>query len=152
MTNIEEESHIKQCYLLAEEAVGNGDKPFGALPVIDGKVLLTAVNTVNSDNDKTRHAETNLVTEAWRRFSPHELAQCRLYTSTEPCAMCTGAIYVAGIPTIIFGCSAESLYELFGSDLSIPSREILALGQRETAVIGPILEDEGLKIHRAFWT
>jgi tRNA(Arg) A34 adenosine deaminase TadA len=66
--------------------------------------------------------------------------------------MCTGAIYAAGIPTIIFGCSAESLYELFGSDLSIPSREILALGQRETAVIGPILEDEGLKIHRAFWT
>jgi tRNA(Arg) A34 adenosine deaminase TadA len=152
MEYTEQGSHIKQFYALAEEAVKNGDEPFGALLVRDGKVVLTAVNTVTSDNDKTHHAETNLVAEAWQRFSPHELARCMLYTRTEPCAMCTGAIYAAGIPTIVFGCSAEALYELVGSDLSIPSREILALGQRETAVIGPLLEEEGLKIHRKYWT
>jgi tRNA(Arg) A34 adenosine deaminase TadA len=151
MKYTEQESHIKHCYVLAEEAVGNGDEPFGALLVRDGRVVLTAVNTVNSDNDVTRHAETNLVTEARRHFSADELAQCTLYTSTEPCAMCTGAIYAAGIPTIVFGCGADPLYELVGSDFSISSREILALGKRETAVFGPVLEEEGFQIHRAYW-
>lgn len=151
MTITEYEPHIQQCYALAGEAVGNGDHPFGALLVRDGEVVLTAVNTVHSENDETRHAEINLVADAGRQFSAEELGQCTLYTSTEPCAMCTGAIYAAGIPAIVFGCGAEALYELTGSDLSIPSRDILALGQRETAVLGPVLEEEGLKIHRAFW-
>ena len=151
MTSSKHEKFIQLCYTLAEKAVGNGDHPFGALLVRDGAVVQTAVNTVHSDNDETRHAEINLVSEAGRRFGPETLARCTLYTSTEPCAMCTGAIYAAGIPTIVFGCSARALYDLTGSDLSIPSRDILALGQRETAVIGPILEEEGLQIHHSYW-
>lgn len=151
MTSSKHDKFIQLCYTLAEEAVGNGDHPFGALLVRDCAVVQTAVNTVHSDNDETRHAEINLVSEAGRQFGPETLAHCTLYTSTEPCAMCTGAIYAAGIPTIVFGCSAQALYDLTGSDLSIPSRDILALGQRETAVIGPILEEEGLQIHRSYW-
>jgi tRNA(Arg) A34 adenosine deaminase TadA len=151
MVSTKDEAYIRQCYTLAREAVGNGNHPFGALLEKDGQVVLTAVNTVHSANDKTRHAEINLVAEAGRRFSAGELAHCTLYTSTEPCAMCTGAIYAAGIPAIVFGCSAKALYDLLHSDLSIPSRDILALGQRQTAVIGPILEEEGLQIHRAYW-
>ena len=151
MTFKEQESLIRRCYALAREAAANGNHPFGALLEKDGEVVLTAVNTVHSDKDETRHAEINLVVEAMRRFSAQELAQCTLYTSTEPCAMCTGAIYAAGIPAIVFGCSAGALYALLDSDLSIPSRDILALGQRETAVIGPVLEEEGLQIHTAYW-
>ena len=151
MTSIEHDNHIRRCYALAQEAVGNGNHPFGALLVLDGKIALTAVNTVHTENDNTRHAEINLVVEAERRFNPEELARSTLYTSTEPCAMCTGAIYAAGIPAIVFGCSAAALYDLVGSDFSIPSREILALGQRTVTVTGPILEAEGLQIHRGYW-
>jgi tRNA(Arg) A34 adenosine deaminase TadA len=152
MNSTNHEPFILRCYALAREAVANGNHPFGALLVKGGQIILTAVNTVHSDKDETRHAEINLMAEAGRRFSADELAQCTLYTSTEPCAMCTGAIYAAGIPTIVFGCSAEALYDLLKSDLSIPSRDILALGQRGTAVIGPILKEEGLEIHKAYWT
>jgi tRNA(Arg) A34 adenosine deaminase TadA len=74
-----------------------------------------------------------------------------LYTSTEPRAMCTGAIYAAGIPAIVYGCSAAALCNLVGSVLSIPSRDILAVGQHHTKVTGPILEEEGLQIHRGYW-
>lgn len=151
MSRKEDAVFMRECFGLAAEAVGNGDHPFGALLVMDGEAVLTAVNTVHSDNDETRHAEINLVSEAGRRFSADELAGCTLYTSTEPCAMCTGAIYAAGVPRIVFGCSAAALYELVGSDLSIPSREILALGSRQTAVDGPTLEEEGMALHRAYW-
>ncbi len=152
MKNGEHELFIRDCYALAREAVQNGDHPFGALLVQDGHVLLTAVNTVNNSQDQTRHAEINLVSEASRLFDPARLAQCILYTSTEPCAMCTGAIYQAGVTVIVFGCRAQVLYDLVDSNLFIPSRKILALGQRETMVVGPVLEEEGLQIHRRFWT
>jgi tRNA(Arg) A34 adenosine deaminase TadA len=151
MVDSKHERYIRRCYELAQQAVEKGNHPFGALLVLDGEAVLTAVNTVHTDNDSTRHAEINLVAQAGRRFSPEELARGTLYTSTEPCAMCTGAIYAAGIPAIVFGCSAAALYDLVGSDLSISSRKILALGQRETAVTGPILEEEGLQIHRSYW-
>ena len=151
MDDAQHEYLIRLCYDRAQQAARNGDEPFGALLARDGEVLLTAVNSVHSDDDITRHAEMNLITEATRRFAQETLAQCMLYTSTEPCAMCTGAIYAAGVPTIVFGCSAAALYDLVGSDLAIPSRDILALGRRHTAVLGPFLEEEGLGIHRAYW-
>jgi tRNA(Arg) A34 adenosine deaminase TadA len=151
MADSRDERFIRRSYALAEEAVGNGDHPFGALLVVDGEVALTAVNTVHTDNDTTRHAEINLVAKAERLLKPEELANSTLYTSTEPCAMCTGAIYAAGISAIVFGCSAAALYDLVGSDLSISSRDILALGQRHTKVTGPILEEEGLQTHCRYW-
>jgi tRNA(Arg) A34 adenosine deaminase TadA len=147
----EHEPFIQQCYSLAEEAVRSGDHPFGALLVLDGEVILSAVNTIHSDSDVTRHAEINLVGEAQERFYEEMLERSTLYSSTEPCAMCTGAIYSAGIPTIVYGCGAKALHDLLDSNVSIPSREILKLGQRETAVIGPVLEEEGLAIHRSYW-
>ncbi len=148
----EHEPFIRDCYDLARQAVQNGDHPFGALLVQDNEVLLKAVNTVNSSQDQTRHAEINLVSEASHLYDPVRLAQFILYTSTEPCAMCTGAIYQAGVTVIVFGCRAQALYDLVDNNLFIPSREILALGQRETMVIGPVLEEEGMQIHRRFWT
>ena len=65
--------------------------------------------------------------------------------------MCTGAIFQAGISQVVFGCRAQALYALVNSDLFISSRDILALGRRETIVTGPVLEDEGMQIHRDYW-
>jgi tRNA(Arg) A34 adenosine deaminase TadA len=66
--------------------------------------------------------------------------------------MCAGAIFWAGIPTVVFGCSAVVLNQLVGGgSLAIPSPEIFAHGKRETVVIGPLLEEEGLQIHKQYW-
>ncbi|MCB8942607.1 MAG: nucleoside deaminase [Ardenticatenaceae bacterium] len=145
------EIFIKQAYQLAREAVAHGNHPFGALLVKDGAVILTAENSIYTDHDVTRHAELNLVSAAAQRFEAETLAQCTLYTSTEPCAMCTGAIYWAGIAMVVFGCSAAALGEIAGGSLAMPCAEILARGKRPTAVIGPILEAEGVQIHQQYW-
>ncbi len=142
---------IKQVYQLAREAVAQGNHPFGALLVRDGAVVLTAVNSIHTDHDVTRHAELNLVSQASRQFASEILADCTLYTSTEPCAMCAGAIFWAGIPTVVFGCSAAALGEIAGGSLVIACEEILGRGQRPTAVIGPVLEAEGIEIHKQYW-
>lgn len=145
------EPFIRQCYELARQAAANGDHPFGALLVKDGQVILTAVNTIFSEHDITRHAELNLVSQACRRLDADALAQCTLYTSTEPCAMCAGAIFWAGIPAIVYGCDAVSLGEIASGRFVVPSRELLGRATRPTTIIGPILLDEGRAIHQAYW-
>ncbi len=146
-----EKSYMRQAIALAEAAVANGDHPFGALLVKDGRVVLTAVNTVHTDHDITRHAELNLVSQAARQFTPEFLAECTLVTSTEPCAMCAGAIYWAGISRVVFGCAAATLGQIAGGTFVIPCAEIFARGTRPITVIGPVLEEEGTAVHQQFW-
>ena len=145
------EKFVRESIRLAEQAKQNGNHPFGALLVKDDKVLLTAENTVNTENDCTRHAELNLVSQASQQFTPDILTHSILYTSTEPCAMCAGAIFWAGIPVVVFGCSSATLWDISSGNLMISSPEIFARGQHRVKVIGPILEHEALTVHQDFW-
>ena len=149
----EHEAFILKTYQLAQSAQAKGNHPFGALLVVDGKIVLTAENSVVSDNDVTRHAELNLVSNAAHTLDPSTLGRSTLYTSTEPCAMCTGAIFWAGISQIVYGCSAVTLGEIAGGAFVVPCRELLKYGrrEREVSIIGPLLEDQGAEIHRNFW-
>ena len=142
---------IQKAIDLALQAREKGNHPFGALLVLDEAVQLTAENKVNTDHDVTSHAELNLVSSATRRFSPEALAKMILYTSTEPCAMCAGAIYWAGIRTVVYGCSAESLGEIAGASFVIPCRELFARGREETNVVGPVMEETAVMVHYGFW-
>lgn len=91
---------IRQTISLAQAAVDKQlGHPFGAILVDkeSGKVMLEATNTVFKDKDVTRHAELNLCSTASQQFTRKQLLDAILYTSTEPCAMCSGAIYWSGI-------------------------------------------------------
>ena len=143
---------VRQCIDLAAQAVRLGDEPFGALLVADGQVILTARNLVATESDQTRHAELVLISEACRRFSAEKLARATLYASTEPCAMCCGAIYWAQIPRVVYGCSAVVLSSLTHGSLVIPSRQLFSKGRRHVEVLGPVLEAEALAVHRSYWS
>lgn len=144
--SIEHAQYIRTCYELANHAHAIGNHPFGALLVKDGEVILKAENTVNTDHDVTCHAELNLVSQASRSFSVETLANCTLYTSTEPCPMCTGAIYWAGIPEIVYGAAAKTLAAMADETFVLESRVILGEGRSRVRVIGPVLEEEGLQV------
>ena len=143
---------IRQCIELAAQAVRQGDEPFGALLAVDNEVLLTARNLVATESDQTRHAELVLTSEACRRFSTEKLARSTLYASTEPCAMCCGAIYWAPISRVVYGCSAVALGSLTHGSLVIPSRQLFSRGRRRVEVLGPVLEAEALAVHRSYWS
>jgi len=145
------EKYIQKTYLLAKSAQESGNHPFGALLVMDDQVRITAENTVNTDHDITRHAELNLVSAATRILNPAQLGQSVLYTSTEPCAMCTGAIYWSGISKIVYGCSAAALGKIAGGSFVVPCRDLLKHGKAQVEVVGPVLEEPGKAIHHDFW-
>ncbi len=145
------DSFIREAIALAYSAVAKGNQPFGACLVKDGEVMLTAENTIHTDHDVTRHAEANLASRAAQRFDLATLRQAILYTSTEPCAMCAGAIYWAGIGTVVYACSQDRFADYAGKALDVPCREVFAQGDRPTEVIGPVLEAEALAIHQTYW-
>lgn len=140
---------------VSRRARAHGNHPFGAVLVDEhGNLLLEGENTVITGRDCTGHAETNLMREASQRFDKDFLSRCTLYTSTEPCAMCSGAIFWGNIGRVVFGLSEVHLLKLVGeppdgSFLLLPCRDVFAHGQRPIEVVGPELEEEARLVHGA---
>ena len=145
------EEFIERTYSLARAAQENGDHPFGAVLVINGEVALECLNTVNTSGDLTRHPELDILRLAATELSAAELERATIYASTEPCAMCCGAIYWSGVSKLVYGCPTEVLGEFAGGSFVVPSRELFSKGLRKIEVIGPVLLEEGAEIHKGFW-
>jgi tRNA(Arg) A34 adenosine deaminase TadA len=150
---------LRSAIELARKARADGRHPFGALIVNErGEQVVTARNNaVRPGGDPTQHAEMLACSEAAKRFSEAELARHTLYTSTEPCAMCAGAIYWVGVGRVVFGLAESGLVRYTGSHLenptlALPCREVFARGQRKIEVVGPLLEEEAARVHEGFWT
>jgi tRNA(Arg) A34 adenosine deaminase TadA len=156
--NVDEQDigFIRKSFEIARSARNKGNHPFGALLVDEqGQILMEAENTVISSKDCTGHAETNLMRMASSKFNYEYLARCTIYTSTEPCPMCSGAIFWANVRRVVYGLSMGSLYEIVGGDtqeaLYLPCRQLFEKGKKQVEVVGPLLEDEAHEVHKDFW-
>lgn len=150
--------HLRTAIHVAQSARERGNHPFGAILVDENnEVLLQAENTVVTGRDCTGHAETNLMRLATQHFTPEKLERCTLYTSTEPCAMCSGAIHWGNVRRIVFALSASTLYEIVGPSpdhLMLSCREVFSHIQHPTEIIGPatLLDEEAKAVHAGFWS
>jgi tRNA(Arg) A34 adenosine deaminase TadA len=151
MSNEAHMPFIREAIELAEAAVKHGNEPFGSVIVKDGNIILRAENTVYSGHDMTNHAEMNVVRLANSRYEREFLEDCTLYTSTEPCAMCMGAIYWSGIRSVVYACSEKRLTEIVGGGLNIDSRDVVANASKTITITGPILQEEADLVHLNYW-
>jgi tRNA(Arg) A34 adenosine deaminase TadA len=146
-----DERLVRQAIELARCARQAGNHPFGALLALNGAVLLTAQNTIATDRDPTAHAESNLVAAAIRTLTPDQIRRSVLYSSCEPCAMCTGKMYWAGVRSVVYALPSEQLAALAARDFVIPCRELFSRSRENVQVIGPVLVDEAREVHLGFW-
>ena len=149
---------LRRSFAVAKRARDGGDHPFGALLAgPDGTVLREQGNGYSAEgHDRTAHAEKLLASWAAKTLDLPILAQSTLYSSAEPCAMCAGAIYWAGIGRLVYGQSEKGLKAQTGAHdenptLDLPCRQVFAAGQRMTEVVGPLLEDEAAQLQADFW-
>lgn len=143
---------------LADESKKNGRHPFAAIVANErGEIVATASNnSMPPEGDPTQHAELVAAAKAARILTPEELAKCTLYTSAEPCCMCSGAIYWCNIGRVVYALSEHRLLGLTGDHpenptFSLPCREVFLRGQRQVEVNGPLLEEEAAQSHIGFW-
>lgn len=147
-----DESHIRQAIDLSRAAVENGNTPFGSLLVVVDAVVRTAENTTRTDDDIAAHPEFKLARWAASELEPAERESCTMYTSTEPCPMCASAIVYAGLDRVVYSVPGKSLAAVRGdSVIDIPCEEVIDRGNGSTTVDGPVLEEEGLAVHEAFF-
>lgn len=152
-----DEHFLRHSFDVARRSMSNGNHPFGAI-LVDGdhKILIETENGYMPARDGTAHAERLLASQACRSLSADVLAEATIYSSAEPCAMCAGAIYWAGIGRLVYGLSEARLRSITGNHpenptLDLPCRSVFASGQRLTEVIGPLLEDEAAALHAGIW-
>jgi len=156
-TTLDDTHFLKIAYDVARRVHDNGSHPFGAILVDgDGKVLMEQGNAYQPNHDMTGHAERVLMSRASQEWRPKFLAECTMYTSAEPCAMCSGAADWAGVGRVVYGLSEARLKTITGDHpenptLDLPCRTVFDAGQRKVEVVGPLLEDEGAALHDGVW-
>ena len=132
----------------ARQARAAGDTPFGATLVSsEGEILHTSPNRQNSTGDCTAHAEVVLVREATQRFGPERLHGAVVFASGEPCAMCSGAMFWAGIKRVVFRASTQDIGDALGGPV-LPARcaEVLEPAQPAVRVEEGLLRDGAVAV------
>ncbi|HEY4808881.1 MAG TPA: nucleoside deaminase [Roseiarcus sp.] len=154
-----DETLLRRAFDVARRSRAAGDHPFGCvLADGEGRVLMEQGNGYKSEGgDRTAHAERLIASRAARSHDLKLLARCTLYSSAEPCVMCAGAIYWAGIGRVVYGQSEKALKDETGAHeenptLDLPCALVFAASQRPTEVVGPLLEDEAAQLQADFWT
>ncbi len=156
---MEDDLHfLRQTIIISSVSRDQGNHPFGALLVDPaGKVTLTSGNSHAVDKG-IGHAELNVARSAALRYPPEVLDGCTLYTSVEPCCMCAGGTYWAGIGTVVYGLTEKRLATLTGNNpenltMDMSCHRVFEAGQRKVQVRGPFaeLEREIVAVHEGFW-
>ena len=154
-----DEAFLRRAIGVSRRSRANGNHPFGAIFVdAAGNVLLEAENSVVTTGDLIGHAETNLARRMGLTLTAEQIAGGTFYSSCEPCAMCSGAMYWAGVDRLVYAMSEIDLLRFEDGErgenatmTGVGCRAVLASGQRHIEVSGPHLVAEADQVHRGFW-
>lgn len=144
---MEREFYMRQALALAREAMDAGEVPVGCV-IADaaGRIVGTGRNRREETADATAHAEIDAIRAACATLGTWHLTDCTMFVTLEPCPMCTGAIIMARIPTLVFGArevqtgSCGSVIDLFAERYG-----------HSPAVYPGVLADESAALLREFF-
>lgn len=136
---------------LARRAVENGNEPFGALLVKNGEIVATTENKIHSHSNPTHHAELLLISEYCMKHHVMDLADITLYTSCEPCFMCSGATVWTSLKRLVYSAGSCDLNRILGEP-EVSSSEIVYLNSHhQPEVTKNILNAEGIEILQSYF-
>jgi guanine deaminase len=144
------ERFMRKAIREARKNLGRADGgPFGACIVKDGRVLAVARNTVLR-HDATCHAEVNAIRKASKKTGTFDLSGCEIYSTTEPCPMCFGAIHWARIGAVYYGTDIRDAAEAGFHELRISNAMMKTLGKSRIKLVPGFRRAECLELFRAW--
>lgn len=132
----EDEKFMTAALKESEKAAAKGEIPVGCVIVLEGKIIARGHNLRESKNDPTAHAEVVALRKAGKKTGSWRLTGATVYVSCEPCPMCAGALVLARVKRVVFGCkdpkagALESLYQV-GQDQRLNHQFEVAGGMLE---------------------
>ena len=146
-----DEQCMQKAIDLSASAVEKGNEPFGALLVKDDEVVYTNENQIYTMHDPTFHAEMGLIRRFCAETGITDLKDYTLYSSCEPCFMCSGAMVWVNLGRLVYGASNIELEALFGSEGCNTSKIVFDNSFRKAEVTGGVLRDEALEVLAAYF-
>ena len=143
-----EERHMRAALAAAQRALEHDDVPIGAVVVHQGVIIASAHNERERRGDPTAHAEILALRAAAGELGSWRVLDSVLYVTLEPCAMCAGAIVLARVPRVVFGC-ADPKAGAAGSVLDVLGEPRL---NHRPVVAGGLLADDCAALLTAFFS
>jgi len=143
---VNDKKFMKEAIRLSALAVEKGNEPFGAVLVKEGEIVYSNENQIYTKTDPTFHAEAGLIRKFCEETEITDLSDYTLYSSCEPCFMCSGAIVWMKIGTLVYGASDIDLCKLLGVEGSKCSEIVFDHSSHKPVVRSGILRKESLEI------
>lgn len=144
---IDYEKYMQEALTQAREAFQNDEIPIGAIIVCGGEIIARGRNTVIESVDMTCHAEINALREACKVLNNYRLPNCTLYTTLEPCSMCTGAIIESRIKKLVIGATDPKRGAVISNFKIINS----PVSNTKIEIVHGVLAEDCLKIIQDFF-
>ncbi|PQP81400.1 nucleoside deaminase [Paenibacillus sp. PCH8] len=144
------EVFMQKAIEIALQARKEGNEPFGAILVRNDEIVMIGENKINTFCDPTHHAEIGLIRKYCSEHQVFDLSEYTLYTSCEPCVMCSGAMVWSNLGRLVNSVSHDQLAEIAGSNIMISCEEIFEKSPQKPEVVGELLNEEGLKVFEGY--
>jgi len=143
-----DETFMREALGLARQAAEAGEVPVGAVVVKDDAVVGRGYNRPVAGLDPTAHAEVMALRDAAERIGNYRLADCVIYVTLEPCAMCAGAIMNARVRLVVYG-AADPKSGACGSVVDLFAENRL---NHHATVVGGVMAEEAAKLLQDFFS
>lgn len=143
---MKDELFLKEAIRLSALAVEHGNEPFGAVLVKDGEIVYTNENQIYSQTDPTEHAEIGLVRRYCEETGITDLSAYTLYSSCEPCFMCSGALVWMKLGTLVYAASNQDLAEILNEPGCNCSDLVFRHSHVQPVVRAGLLREEGRQV------
>lgn len=146
-----DELFMREAIRLSESAVAHGNEPFGAVLVKDGEIVFSNENQIYTKHDPTFHGEEGLIRLFCEKTGITDLRDYTLYTSCEPCFMCSGAMVWVKLGRLVYAASNTDLEKMIGNEGYSSSEIVFEKAFWKPQVTTDVLRDEALKVLKAYF-
>lgn len=147
-----DEFFMQKAIELSVKAVENGNEPFGAVLVKDDRIVFTNENQIYTKNDPTFHAEMGLIRRFVEETGITDLQEYTLYSSCEPCFMCSGAMVWVKLGRLVFGAGNEDLEIILGNKGISITQTVFDNSFQRPEVKGGVLREKSMEVLKSYFS
>ncbi len=137
---------------LSKSAVKHGNEPFGAVLVKDDEIVFTNENQIYTMHDPTFHAEAGLIRRFCAETGITDLSEYTLYSSCEPCFMCSGALVWVKLGRLVFGASNADLELILGGTPCDCAEPVFKHSFYSPVITSGVLKEESIKVLKKYFS
>jgi tRNA(adenine34) deaminase len=150
---VQDQNFMRQALKVATEKGSDPSlSPIGCLIVMNGRIIAAERNHVAEDHDAVAHAEIEAIRQAGRPFNNGELRGATLYSTLQPCGMCTMASIWSKVGRIVYGAGREDVHQMYFEARHVDTLEFVTKAYRDDLTIeGGVLRDECSRLYFRPW-